>query len=234
MAERITLYYDPIEDVHLSAPIASALQNQLFVAPLEPEDARRIYDAAASSVGFFEEDVPRRRLTDPRLAAGGLFLAKEFGLDEVAARLSAGIDAIQQPTWDDDRGEFIWGCQLDEPHPRGQYNAWLAAAEANSAGGWTRLATERLPEHPMVEGLDFPRVALNEARWEGEVLRLGLQPNAESAAKTTSFRVVGLRQPSSWTVRGATGAESRVDGDALIVTASLRAQNLEIRRRAQR
>ncbi len=46
------------------------------------------------------------------------------------ARLAAAIEASYEPSWDMTRGEFTWGLGLDEPHPRGQFNAFLAAAEA--------------------------------------------------------------------------------------------------------
>jgi len=227
----VTLYYDPLEDVHQRGPVISALQNQLFLSPLVPEDSRAIHDAAASSVGLLGESPPAQLLREPRTAAGALFLAKEFGLTEVAERLAAGIDKELQPTWDELSGEFTWGCNLDEPHPRGQYNAWLAAAEANSPGAWTRLATERLPEgEPLIEGVDFPSVALSEAHWVDGELRLALVPQSESVVgQPTSFRVVGLGDAREWRAEGA-GAEARVAEGALEVTVRVGRVELVIRR----
>ena len=61
------------------------------------------------------------------------------------------------------RGEFTWGFELDEPHPRGQYNGTMAAAQVATEQAWTRLATvgpgTRFTE-PTVVDVDFPTVAL--------------------------------------------------------------------------
>ena len=70
-----------------------------------------------------------------------LLLAREWGLDDVASRLATAADATYEPTWDTDRGEFTWGFGLGEEHPRGQFNAIMAAAEAVTAGAWAALAT---------------------------------------------------------------------------------------------
>ncbi len=228
----VTMYYDPLLDVHLRVPVASALGNQLFISPLVPEDSRRIFDAAAGSVGLLEDEIPPERFREPRQPAGAWFLAKEFGLTEVAGRIAAGLDVTQQPTWDRERGEFTWGCNLDEEHPRGQFNAWLAAAEANSPGAWTRLATERLPKgEPLVVGVDFPRVALSEARWVDGVLHLALAPRNEAViGEPTSFRVTGLEDPGSWSVSGPAGTETSVVDGALEVRTVVGPHELQVQR----
>lgn len=228
----VTLYFDSVLEVHHRVPVAGAMGNQFFLSPLVPVDSRRLFDAAAGSMGLLDEELPSERLMETRSSAGAWFLSKEWGLEDQAARIGAGINEVQQPTWDRALGEFTWGCNLDEPHPRGQFNAWLAAAEANSPGAWTRLSTERLPEgEPLVEGVDFPTLALSEARWVDGELRLTLAPQNETVVgQPTSFRVTGLEDPASWSVAGPDGTTSAVADGALEVRTTVGAHALVVRR----
>ena len=96
-------------------------------------------------------------------------MAKEWGHERIVDALNAAIDEHCEPTWDTARGEFTWGFNLDEPHPRGQFNGTMAAAQVATEGSWWRLANvgpgHRFDE-PTVIGVDFPTVALREARWD--------------------------------------------------------------------
>ncbi len=102
--------------------------------------------------------------------------------------------------------------------------------EANSEGAWTKLATELLPEdEPMIKGVDFPTVAMSEARWVENELRLNLHPqNAAVKGQETSFRIVGLDHPARWTVSGQ--ATSQVDELSLMVRTQVFEHSLVIRR----
>ena len=127
-----TFYYDPVVDVHHRLPVTAALTTSFYAAPQEPEDARRLFDAGCASIGFDREiEAPLR---PSRAAGSSLLLAREWGLDDLEERLVGAIEASYEPTWDDASGEFTWGLRLDEPHPRGQFNAFLAAAEAAGSG----------------------------------------------------------------------------------------------------
>ena len=97
-----------------------------------------------------------------------------------------------------------------------------------SPGAWARLSEAPLPKQPgLVEGVDFPRLALAEARWEKDVLRLRLHPqNDEAEGRPTRFRVTGLDDPDRWRVEGDARLASRA-GD-LIVETSLRDQRLTL------
>ena len=135
-----------------------------------------------------------------------LWMAKEWGLTTLTDALNATADEHYQPTWDRTRGEFTWGFALGEPHPRGQYNGTMAAAQVASEQSWTRLATvgpgARFTE-PTVIDVDFPTVALSEARWDAERQTLFVTPapmNDQVAKEPTTFRVVNLSDPPSWRV----------------------------------
>ena len=197
-----------------------------YLAPQVPDEARRLFDAAAANAGISSDGITD--LGGHRINAIAWFLAREWGLDELEAAIRSGLDANYEPTWDRASGEFTWGLVLAEEYPRGQWNGFLAAAEVVSPGAWARLSEAPLPKQPgLVEGVDFPRLALAEARWEKDVLRLRLHPqNDEAEGRPTRFRVTGLGDPDRWRVEGDARLASRA-GD-LIVETSLRDQRLTL------
>lgn len=117
-----------------------------------------------------------------------MFLAREWGVHDLADALQASADARYQPTWDKVRGEFTWGFELDEPHPRGQYNGHMAAAEVMTEGAWSCLAnvgSEARFVEPTVVGVDFPRLAMRQAVWDAgeQVMALTTQPMTADAGQ---------------------------------------------------
>ena len=125
-------------------------------------------------------------------------------MTELAERLSAAIEASYEPTWDRDRGEFTWGMGLGEPFPRGQFNAFLAAAEASGPGRWSALSAAPLPACPQIVGVDFPNVALTRAEWIGGSLHIRMEPLREDRSQRTSFRLVGA-EPRQWDLTAPDG-----------------------------
>jgi hypothetical protein len=207
--EAVTFYYDPILDVHHRLPVRAGLINAFYLAAQVPEDAERLFLAASLDAGLRG---PEPVLSNPRVVASALFLAREWGDADLAGRIAEAVDRRYQPTWDTATGEFTWGLGLDEEHPRGQFNAFLAAAEAASAGAWWQFAQRRVPDGPgVVGGVDFPTVALSEARWADGTLhmRLSAQTSAVLGSRT-SFEVIGLPTPATWQVSGPAGTMSSV------------------------
>jgi hypothetical protein len=197
-----------------------------YLAPQVPDEARRLFDAAAANAGISSDGITD--LGGHRINAIAWFLSREWGLDELEAAIRSGLDANYEPTWDRASGEFTWGLGLGEEYPRGQWNGFLAAAEVVGPGAWARLSEAPLPKQPgLVEGVDFPALALAEARWEKDALRLRLHPqNDEVEGRPTRFRVTGLDDPDRWRVEGDARLASRA-GD-LIVETSLRDQRLTL------
>ena len=117
----------------------------------------------------------------------------------------AAIEASYEPTWDTSLGEFTWGMGLDEPHPRGQFNAFLAAAEASGPGLWTGLSAAPLESCPQIVDVDFPSMAFSRAEWLDGNLHLRLAPLRDDPTEFTSFRLVGA-EPRNWDVHGLDGA----------------------------
>jgi hypothetical protein len=152
-----------------------------------PEDARRLFDAAARALRL-DRDV-ELPLRPGRGYGSSLALAREWGLEELEQRLAAAIEASYEPTWDRATGEFTWGMGLDEDHPRGQFNAFLAAAEAAGPGRWERLSASPLERCPQVIDVDFPNVALTRAEWVRGCLHLTLAPLVEDPNRSTTFLI---------------------------------------------
>ncbi len=198
-----------------------------YLAPQVEAEARRLFDAAAASAGISKDGVTD--LASHRINAIAWFLSREWGQDDLEAAIRGELEASYEPTWDRARGEFSWGLGLSEEHPRGQYNSFLAAAEAVSEGSWARASEAPLPKQPgLVEGVDFPTVALAEARWAEGTLHLRLHPqNDEVLGRPTSFRITGLDDPDRWQVEGDAHLATR-DGE-LVVETSVRDHPLTLR-----
>jgi hypothetical protein len=213
----VTAYYDPILDIHHRLPTAFAMTYCFYLAPQVPDEARRLFDAAAANSGISSEAIAD--VANHRFNAIAWFLAREWGIEPLAATLREALESHYEPTWDRARGEFSWALGLGEKYPRGQYNGFLAAGEAVSAGAWSALSAAPLPQPPgLVEGVDFPTVALAEARWDRGALRLRLHPQrAEAEGAPTQLRVTGLDDPTRWRLTGA-GRSRASDGDLVIDT----------------
>ena len=198
-----TLYYDPILDVHHRLPVSLAMTTSFYSAPQAPDDSRRLFEAACRSVGL-DTDL-RLPLRPTRTFGSALVLAREWDMPDIEQRLVDAIEASYEPTWNTELGEFTWGMGLDEPHPRGQFNAFLAAAEATGSGRWTQLSAAPLDLCPQIVDVDFPNMALSRAEWIDGNLHLGLAPLRDDPTAFTSFRLVGA-EPRNWDVHGIEGA----------------------------
>ena len=184
-------------------PVSLASTTSYYAAPQVPEDARRLFLAAAASIGMDEElSLPLR---PSRAYGSSLVLAREWELDDIAAHLVTAIEASYEPTWDHNTGEFTWGMGLNERYPRGQFNAFLAAAEAAGPGRWEALSAAPLEPCPQIVGVDFPTMAFDRAEWIGSSLYLGLAPLYEDPKVYTTFRIVGV-EPRQWDIAGIDGA----------------------------
>jgi hypothetical protein len=220
-----TLYYDPQLDVHHRLPVAAALTTSYYAALQKPDDVRRLFDAGCVSAGIDGElALP---LSANRAIGSSLLLAREWGITDLEHRLVDAVESSYEPTWDSVRGEFTWGLGLDEPHPRGQFNAFLAAADAGGPGAWTRLSAAPLAPCPQVVDVDFPAMAFRRAEWVDGNLHLGLAPLHEDPQRFTSFRLVGA-EPRVWEVHGLEGVSLDVTASGVSVRVPMIAADLEL------
>jgi len=201
-------------------PIQMALTTSYYAAPQEPADAQRLFLAGMKAVGADGPDAIGTPLRPSRAFASSLILAREWSMHDLAERLSTAIDASYEPTWDTESGEFTWGMGLDEPHPRGQFNAFLAAAEASGPGRWESLSAAPLKPCPQIVDVDFPTMAFDRAEWIGSSLYLGLAPLYEDPKVYTTFRIVGV-EPRQWDVTGIDGAMVDAKADGVVVRVPL-------------
>jgi hypothetical protein len=223
-----TFYYDPVLGVHHRLPAALAALPAFYAATQVPDDARRLFEAACASAGWAEGTITG--LTPNRLPGAALLLAREWEMHDLAERLADAIEVSYEPTWDSSTGEFTWRLGLDEPHPRGQLNAFLAAAEAAGPGRWTALSAAPLEPCPKVVDVDFPNMALSRAEWIDGNLHLRLAPLREEPGRSTSFRVVGA-ETRVWDVTTRLdGVSVEVLSGSVIVRVPLVAGDLELGR----
>ncbi len=222
----VTLYYDPTIDYHHLVPVMYATFPAYYLAPQRPVEARALFDAACAQMGLLDLGAPISP-PDPRRTAGALHLAKEWALGDLADALQTAADQHYEPSWDRDRGEFTWRFGLDEPHPRGQYNGTMAAAEAMSENAWSRLANtgpgERFDE-PTVEGVDFPTLTVTQAFWDAasNELHVSTAPmNEEVVGQPTSFRITQLPE-RAWVIDTLAGPSASAEQDRSVLTITAR------------
>ncbi len=226
LRDTLTLYYDPILHYDHRRGPESALMMAVYLAPQKPEVAALIFAAAAERLGWTTDAPLREPRGNPRFTLWGLVLAREFGENAICDKLAAHCEARHEPAWDDVAGEFTWGFGLDEPHPRGQFNATRMMAEALSAGAWQRLFNAprlRKFDEPTVHGVDFPTVCLSRATYDATRGRLVVATDAglpPATGQPTAFRVANV-DPASCRVEidGCPSDAWRiVDGDLEIAT----------------
>ena len=201
------LYYDPVIDEHVSTPLA-LMAPVWYLTPQRTDMAKSAWEMAATLTGLFG-DGDLVGLDDPNLASLLAMQTGDFTDGEAKTRLWEYLDATHEPQWDNDLGEFTFGFGLGEPHPRGQLNARAMAGWVCTPGAWSRIFNDPNLgkfDGPTVSGLDFPRVAMSEARWDGAVLHLAAHAQNSSVANTqTSVHVAGLPSDDRWGLVRPTG-----------------------------
>lgn len=222
LGDTLTLYYDPILRYDHRRGPESALMMAVYLAPQKPEVTELIFRAGVERLGWTTDAPPREPRGNPRFTLWGLILAREFGEYPIYDKLDAHCEAHHEPTWDATTGEFTWGFGLNEPHPRGQFNATRMMAEALSEGAWRRLFNEpdlRKFNEPTVYGVDFPTVCLSQACYDAARARLVVATDAglpHAAGQPTSFRVANI-DPASCQVE----IDGRLSDDWRIVEGDL-------------
>lgn len=231
----LDLYYDPVIDEHVAHGPMGVVVPAWYFAPQCPAVANAGWRTAATVFGV-DGDGPIRGLDNPSSAAMLLQISGEFADAQTKARIWAAADEFVQPTWDRDSGEFTLGFRLNEAHPRGQLNARAMAGWVCMPGAWSKIFNapnlDKFNE-PTVIGVDFPRVALSEARWDGDALHLAAHPqNAGVAGTTTRMKIVNVGSTAGWSMIRSNGERIVVeaDHDDLIVEMRVDDQPVVIRR----
>ncbi|MDP6492888.1 MAG: hypothetical protein QGI28_05580 [Acidimicrobiales bacterium] len=215
-AVAMDLYYDPVVDEHLASPIG-LIAPVWYLAPQRREFAESAWTLAATMAGLLGDNQPSG-LEDPNWSVMLAWHTGEFADQEVKSRLWEHLDESFEPTWDRELGEFTFRFGFDEPYPRGQLNARAMAGWVCTPGAWSRIFnTPDLDkfEEPTISGVDFPRVALSEARWDGAVLHLAAHPQNAAVANTrTRVDVGGLPSGGQWELLRPDGSREPIDVSA--------------------
>lgn len=206
----VDLYYDPVVDEHVGNGPMGLIAPTWYFAPQRREVAVAGWEMGAAFNGVFG-DGPITGLDNPANATMLLQVAGEFADPATKARLWEAAEPFIEPAWDRDRGEFTLGFGLNEAHPRGQWNARTMAGWVCGEGDWARIFNAPNLgkfDEPTVSGVDFPRVALSEARWDGNAMYLRAHPqNGSIHGERTEVSIDGL-PVGSWIA-------SRADADSV-------------------
>jgi hypothetical protein len=148
--QSITRYYDPIANFKLNAGPVGGIDVAFRLLPQQRELATFLYDAAANALGWRNPNRPAPANSLP------LILAREFGDDAAAARMSAAAERANEPRFFGTNTEkFGWFFNLNEPYPRGQQSAMMMVSEVGTSGAgrarsklhiWTSLRLQRSRE----------------------------------------------------------------------------------------
>ncbi len=218
-ATAIDLYYDPVVDEHVGRGPGGLIVPGWYLAPQRREVAEAGWRLGAMMTGALGDGpmaaIPAQ-LAMPLVQLGG-----EFADASIKSRIWAAADEALEPTWDRDRGEFTFGFGLGEEHPRGQWNARAMAGWVCTTGAWSHIFNRpnlAKFDQPTVVDVDFPRVALSVARWDGAVLHLAASPqNASVKGTPTTVRLTNLRPTAgSWVLDGSDGETVPVASDGTI------------------
>jgi len=206
----MTMYYDPILDVHHRMGPTGGLAALPYLLPQDLPLARMLWETAATRIGWNDPSKPVRTLPEPRWLVLGVVLANELGDTISEARLRETAEELCEPRFFGD-GEFGWFFGLGEDWPRGQLSGLMAMTEVGRAGSWSRVFNDpnlgKL-EQPTVTGVDYPNLGISQA-WN-DVERGILHVSTYAATSSmrgapTTFRVKNLPDPDR--------AELRCDGE---------------------
>lgn len=224
-ATGIDLYYDPVVDEHVGRGPMGLIAPGWYLAPQRREVAAAGWRLGAMLAGALGDgDIVG--LDNPALGVMLVQMAGEFADPAVKGRIWDAAEVHFEPTWDREAGEFTLGFGLDEEHPRGQWNARAMAGWVCTAGAWGRVFNEpdlAKFDGPEVLGVDFPRVAMSEARWDGQTLHLAAEPqNASARGSWTRMQVRSLPVVDrAWVLEAPDGGERSLDPTAGTVTIEL-------------
>ena len=227
-AVEFDLYYDPVVDEHVSRGPLGLIIPTWYFAPQRREVALAGWNLAGTINGVFGEG-PITGLEDPSGATMLLQFAGEFADPTTKSRIWEAAEEHIEPNWDRATGEFTLGFKLGEPYPRGQLNARAMAGWVCTEGAWSRVFNEpnlSKFDEPTVVGVDFPKVALSEARWENDALHLACHPqNAEAEGIRTRMQITNVDTTEGWVVTHPSGESTELRGESGHVNVEMIADN---------
>ena len=191
--EWITQYYDPIVNHKANRGPGAGIGVAFLLLPQDRELATRIYESAATALGWNDPQV------EIQASASGLVMARELGDHTAVTRLRAAAERDYDPRFFGEQDEkFGWWFGLNEAYPRGQRSASMMVAEVGTDDAWDRaFDAPHLDKFdaPTVEGIDFPSLGVYQAWNDPDSGTLYVGTYAASPDRqglNTSWRVTNL------------------------------------------
>jgi hypothetical protein len=240
-------YYDPeIDEKHFFGSAEKGAGMGLGVAwyllpqgGIAAELALEMYRAAVKEFHWADTNAPVNiAASGVRNLCLGCVLAHELGDTLVEQRLVDILEVVGEPRNFGD-GEFGFWFNIDEPYPRGQFNALLMCSEVGHAGGWQRAFNRGTEAHaerysaPTVEGVDFPLLGLSQAINDTSTGVLTVSTYAATPSRTgeaTEFCVVQLPAGVSVKVEcdGQSFTNFKQHGNRVTITTTVDTKTFEI------
>ena len=176
--------------------------------PQDPTFGEYLYREAMRLLGWSHRSNPLLSVPDPRFQIIALLVARELGDDVTAKRLRDSLDETAEPlAFGADGESFGYGFGTGEDHPRGQLSALMMLCETGEPGAWTKVFNnpsykDRFTE-PTVEGVEFPKVGICEARNDPASRALSISTYAATPSakgEESAFRVTRLPDARNATV----------------------------------
>jgi len=226
--DKITKEYQTLQDEMQTAEHQREERRRQLTARATKSLAEIMYTAAVDAAGWNDPSKPVAG--GGRGLAMGLVMAQELGDQITEVRLRDAVESRCEPRFfgaDDD--EFGWYFGLGEDWPRGQLSAYTMLAEIGSEGSWWRIFNRPNLgkfDEPTIEGVDFPRIALSEARWDGKALHVAAHPqNAGIAGSRTTVRLTNITGTDGWSLTRTGGKKVRLAGNGDHIKLELTADN---------
>jgi hypothetical protein len=165
----VAFYYDPVEASMLSFPGRLGGYGALCLLHyLYPQDARlgeELYECAMRQLGWNDPSVPVIQWADdPQMLSTAMWMARELGDTTTWDRLREISESQFEPRFfGEDNTRFAYWFGLDEPWPRGQFNATMAMIECAEPGAWSRVFNAPrtdLHAEPTLRGVDYPTIGV--------------------------------------------------------------------------
>jgi hypothetical protein len=208
------LYYDPVVDEHVGRGPMGIIAPAWYIAPQRNEVALMGWKTVLAMSGVMS-DGPDVGLQTPEMATFILQLSGEFADSNTKQLIWDAAEELIEPTWDLETGEFTLGLGLNEEHPRGQLNARMMAGWVCRQGAWSNIFNDPNLDkfnQPTVQGVDFPRVALSEAKWDGEALHIAAHAqNTKIAGTTTSMKMTNVASTRGWCLHESDGTRTPLE-----------------------
>ena len=104
LPEMVTLYYDPILDVHHEVPVVFGMIPAIYLAPQVPDEARRLFEAGMHADRVVGAERADRAARSAAVGDSTCGWRKEWGLDDIADALDAdGRRALRADVGRDER-----------------------------------------------------------------------------------------------------------------------------------